>query len=251
MTDLSTAQWSVIAVVSVLGGFVTGAGGFGFGLVTTPILLWFLPAPMVVVMNLATSVALRIPLLWVDRLHVSLRHAAPMALGGVVGMPLGLLVLAHFTAGQIRIWAGTVVIAMSIAQLVGSDRLPPLRPLRGVTALSVGTASGALNTSISLSGPPMVLWLLNQRVNGRPFRGTISAASLFLNGGGVILLVHAGFAELSWLSILVVACPAAAAGTYLGHAVLSRISAQAFSRLAAAAVVVVSGLTVLFSLGEP
>lgn len=251
MTELSVLEWTAVGLVSLLGGFVTGAGGFGFGLVTTPILLWLFSAPMVVVTNLATSVALRIPLLWVDRTHVSVAHAAPLGLGGLLGMPLGLLILTHFTPNEIRVWAGALIIVMSLAQVAGSERLPPLKPLRGVTALSVGTASGALNTSISLSGPPMVLWLLNQRVSGPPFRGTMSAASLLLNAGGVILLVQAGVAELSWLWILGIAYPAAVAGAFMGHAALSRISARSFSRVAATGVIVVSGVTVAISLTKP
>lgn len=238
----------LVVVVSVIGGFATGVGGFGFGLVTTPILLWVLPAPLVVVINLATSVALRVPLLWVDRKYFLPRQSFLIAMGGAAGMPLGIVALLHFSDREIRVAAGFLIIILSLAQLSGVDRFGPLPGLRGFSALSVGATSGALNTSISLSGPPMVLWLLNQRVRGRPFRGTISAASLALNTGGVVLLIMSGLAKPFWLLVPLLTYPAAGLGAYLGHVLLGRIPAKAFARIAALAVIGTSALTVIFSI---
>lgn len=241
-------EWLLVAGVSLLGGFVTGAAGFGFGLVTTPILLWVLSAPMVVITNLATSVALRVPLLWVDRRHISLSQAAPLILGGALGMPLGVLVLTRFSDDEVRISAGVLIIFLSIAQLIGSERLAPLNPRRGLTGLSVGAASGALNTSISLSGPPMVLWLLNQGMRGKSFRGTISAASLILNAVGIVLLIKADLAQTSWLLLPLAAYPAAATGAWLGNSALRHMSPGVFGRVAALGVIVVSFVAVVGSL---
>lgn len=245
---MSATAWALTVIVSVLGGFATGVGGFGFGLVTTPVLLWVLPAPMVVVINLTTSVALRIPLLWADRTYVIGRQAFFIAVGGAVGMPIGIFVLLHFSDREIRLTAGLLIILLSTAQLLGAERLAPLPPLRGLAAFSVGATAGALNTSISLSGPPMVLWLLNQRIHGRHFRATISAASLVLNAAGVLILIRSGVAEVSWLMIPLVTYPAAGLGALLGHLALGRISATVFVRAAAMTVIGTSLLTVIFSL---
>ena len=245
---MSVTAWTLTVIVSVLGGFVTGVGGFGFGLVTTPVLLWVLPAPLVVVINLTTSVALRIPLLWADRAFVNVRQALLIAVGGAVGMPAGVFVLLTFSDREIRLTAGLLIIVLSAAQLTGTDRLAPLPSFRGLTAFSVGATAGVLNTSISLSGPPMVLWLLNQRVHGRHFRATISAASLVLNATGVLILMKSGVAESSWLLVPLLTYPAAGLGTVLGHLALGRISAAFFVRYAALTVIGTSLLTVIFSL---
>lgn len=247
MADISMFQWVVVAAVFLVGGFVTGAGGFGFGLVTTPILLWILTAPMVVVTNLATSVALRVPMLWVDRPFINLRQAAPLIVGGALGMPLGLVVLSRFSNEEVRLSAGVLIIVMSACQLIGSERLPPVNPLGGLTGMSVGVASGALNTSISLSGPPMVLWLLNQRMHGKAFRGTMSSASLLMNATGIWLLIHAHLAKASWLWLPVAAYPAAAVGAWLGNNALRHMSPRIFSRVAASGVILASAVAIFGS----
>ena len=248
MIEISGNEWALVLVVSALGGFVTGVGGFGFGLVTTPALLWILPAPMAVVINLATSVALRIPLLWVDREYVIPRQAILIAVGGAAGMPIGILALLHFSDREIRLGAGVLIIILSVAQLCGTDRLGQVPSLRGFAALSVGVTSGTLNTSTSLSGPPMVLWLLNQRVRGRPFRGTMSAASLVLNAAGIALLIRTGIAESAWLLVPLFTYPAAGLGAFVGHLILGRISSKWFARAAALVVIQTSVLTVILSL---
>jgi uncharacterized protein len=52
-----------------------------------------------------------------------------------------------------------------------------------------GLASGVLTTSISISGPPLVLWLEAQALRPAEFRATLAALFLALNVlGGAILL---------------------------------------------------------------
>lgn len=242
IVHLSAVQWALTLLVISVGGFVTGTGGFGFALVTTPFLLWVLPPPMIVVTNLSLSVAMRVPLVWSERHHVIRREALLLGIGGLIGLPLGVLLLTTLHRQALTIGAEALIIVLSGAYVVGADRLPRLRDRSGLGRVLIGVSSGTLNTSISLSGPPMVLWLLNQQLSGRAFRATVSATGLVLNIVGVTLLIRSGGAQLSWLLIAAVGLPAAALGLWGGTAVLDRMPHRAFVR-GVAIFVILSSLT--------
>ena len=246
--DLDATQWVITVAVCLVGGMATGGGGFGFALVTTPVLLWVLPPPLIVVTNLSMSVALRVPLILSDRHHVAGRQAALLGAGGLLGLPLGAVLLTRLD-GRILTTAGhAVIILLGAIYLMSAERLPRLPDWRGVGCLLVGIGSGALNTSISVSGPPLVLWLLNQQVSGRAFRATMSVVGMGLNLAGVALLIRAGAVEFSWLVVPAVAFPAAAVGTLLGHAVFGRLPHSTFVRATALFVVITSATGLLAAL---
>lgn len=240
--DLGTAHWTVVLLVTALGGFVTGTSGFGFALVTTPFLLWVLPPPLIVVTNLAMSVALRLPLVWADRRYVAGRQALLIAVGGLIGLPLGVALLTGLTERSLTIGAQATIVVLSLGYLVGADRLPRLPDPSGLGRVLVGISSGVLNTSVSLSGPPMVLWLLNQQLSGRPFRATVSVVGLVLNVVGVVLLIRSGSAAIDWLVVAASALPGAALGLFVGNSLLHRLPHRAFVR-GVALFVVLSSLT--------
>ena len=83
---------------------------------------------------------------------------------------------------------GVAVIAAAGWQL--QTTRPRLSP---AAAWAAGFASGALTTSISVSGPPLVLWLTARGVRPEEFRASLAASFLVLNlAGGAILLAVEG-----------------------------------------------------------
>lgn len=248
MPDLSPAQWVIAIAACLAGGVATGGGGFGFALVTTPVLLWVLPPPLIVLTNLAMSVVLRVPLIWSDRRHVVGRQAVLLGVGGLIGLPLGVVLLSRVDGNALTTVTHALIILLSATYLVSADRMPRLADRAGLARLLVGIGSGALNTSISVSGPPLVLWLLNQRLSGRAFRATMSVLGLGMNLLGVVLLIRSGTAEPAWLALSAAALPAAALGALLGHVVLKRLSQAVFVRASAVLVVVTSAVGLLVSL---
>jgi uncharacterized membrane protein YfcA len=80
------------------------------------------------------------------------------------------------------------VIAAAAWQLRQRRHSLPARPLPGALA---GFTSGVLTTSISVSGPPIVLWLESRGAHPEEFRATLAASFLALNLAGGVLLVAA------------------------------------------------------------
>ena len=73
------------------------------------------------------------------------------------------------------------------AASAGAVRAPTLR-----SACAVGLASGALTTSTTVSGPPIVLWLQAQGVTPAELRASLAASFLGLSVAGACLLAAGG-----------------------------------------------------------
>lgn len=245
-TDLGVEQWVAAAAAVFAGGLVTGASGFGFALVTAPVLLWVVDPVTMVTTNLGLSVLTRLPIVFHDRRDIDATQTRVLVLGGLFGLPLGVALIGMLDSSSARIVVNAFVILFGAPFLLTPKRIPVLESPGPFRTGLVGMLSGALTTSSSLSGPPIVLWLTGQRLPRHAFRGTTSLVGVSLNVSGIALLLLAGRTTLGSLGIPMVLLPFAALGGYTGHRVLQRITDEAFVRMAAGLVVLAStgGITV-------
>ena len=221
----------VLAALSLtifLAGLVQGLTGFGFILVSVPLMLLFLDAPTTVVLSQLLAlgscvyVAAR---LWrqirLARMLVILAAAAPC-------IWVGAQALVHWPGAAIKVLAGVVVLGAAAPLLlgfryrVGRERL---------AALSTGAVSGFLQGSTGMSGPPVVILLANQAWGRDVFRASVSlylALTTCLSlavyaAGGVFGVGH--LAQAAWL------VPALALGTFSGNRLAPRVNLKRFQLL--------------------
>jgi uncharacterized protein len=228
-----------VLAVAAAGAVMAGAAlqsaiGFGFALVAAPLLYAAAPSPEQAV-GLMTLLGLEVSLLtllaerrrpepvWADVVAV-VAWSLPGALAGVA-----VLRALDAVALQLLVTAG-VLIALAVnlraerrapAARAGSSapRAPWARPLAGMS-------SGALNTSTSTGGPPVVLLLMTRGLRPHVVRDTlttsfvglalVAAAALALTG------TRAAAPDATWVAALV---PLTAAGQLAGRPVFSRLAA--------------------------
>jgi uncharacterized protein len=104
--------------------------------------------------------------------------------------------------------------------------------------------SGALTTSISVSGPPIVLWLEAQGMRPGPFRATLAASFLALNVVGGVVVVVAGGTGAVRLDVVAALLVLSLVGHVLGARAFRRLTGPRFS-LVALGLVVCAGLASL------
>ena len=95
-----------------------------------------------------------------------------------------------------------------------------------------GVLSGALTTSISVSGPPIVLWLEALELRPAELRASLAASFLFMNVAGGIVVVAAGGTGAVRLDVLAPLLVLVLVGHALGLLVFRRIAGPAFSLVA-------------------
>ena len=226
--------WQWVGLV-FLAGLLRGFTGFGFGLTAVPLLsLVMAPAravPIVLLLQMLVSTAgLRDAVRQCDWRSIRL-----LALGAVVGTPLGAVALAHLAAAPVRLVIA-VVVAGGAVVLAGGLRLR--RAPSGWGVLPFGVLSGLFNGLAGIPGPPVIAFYL-----ASPVATGIARASMivFFLATSIIAL-----APLAWLGLLgrgsllnaAIGLPAVLFGSWLGGRMYRGGADRHYRRVALAAAAV-------------
>jgi len=176
-----------------------------------------------------------------ERRYVDVALSRRMALAGLVGMPIGLVLLARASDSLLQ---GLMAVTVLAALLLVAARLRV--PAGVVTARVTGVLSGLLLTSTGMNGPPLVLGLFAQRPDPRSFRGTLQAVLCAQDLVAIVGFVVLGLVHGHALGAAVIGLGSCPVGWLLGDLVFDRIRAEVFHRvltvgLAASALMLVVG----------
>ena len=225
---------TVVAVAVLVGAALQSASGFGFALVTAPVLFAVFAPGEALTLLVVLATLLSVLVLVTERRDVDIDwgEALPLAAWGVPGLALGIVILRAVDKPVLQVAVGLAVIAAAALELRGGPATggPPRRWPRP----PVGLAAGTLATTVGVNGPPMMMYLLRTGADQHRVRDTMSAAFLLytplvvaaLVAGGLLGLGEVGGAELAVLLAMVVA------GRPLGRALFLRLDAGAFRRAA-------------------
>jgi uncharacterized membrane protein YfcA len=212
-----------------VGAAVQSATGFGFALILSPALLAALDPYEAITALLALGVLLNLLVLFDGGRPgpVRWRELVPVLAAAVPGLALGALALALLDKPVLQIIVGVAVVAAAAVQLRGRLAGRSTRRRSGAVA---GLASGALTTSVSVSGPPLVLWLESHGVPPAEMRATLAACFLVLNVAGCVVLVPlAGGHAITAPGLLAALLALVVAGHLVGARAFRRLDPERFS----------------------
>jgi uncharacterized membrane protein YfcA len=212
---------------ALLAGFVSGLTGFGTGLVALG--LWLhvvdplLAAPLVVI----CSVIAQLQSLVTIRPRFNLARLWPFLLGGIVGVPVGVMALDHIETGSFRVAVGLFLVGYCAFTLL-SRRLPVIdvggRPANG----AVGFAGGILGGAAGLSGALLTVWCglkgwgkTDQRAVYQPFNLTILSWALISYAWSGVLTEEVG-------RLTLICLPGTILGVWLGVKAYGRVDDRQF-----------------------
>lgn len=212
-----------------LGGIVQGCMGFGLAMVVGPPMLLMLPASLVVPSMTIASFLNTATAAFTLRKHIQPRIVGPLAVGSFLGLPLGIYLLHSLDGPVFKAGVGALMFILAALMLSGW-RWQLKNPRHAL--VPVGFASGFLGGSVSISGPPIVLFLSNLNITRDQFRGN-SLGYFTLNGA----MALAGFIlsglvtrEVALYGIALI--PAVFLGTQTGLYLAPRLGQVLFQRIA-------------------
>ena len=233
------------AAATLAGAAVQSATGFGFALVASPVLFAVLePHEAVTVLALLGVLLSVLVVADAGPLAVRWRAIGPMLAAALPGLGLGLLLLELLPKAGLQLGVGLAVVVAALLQLrrrrVSASPEPAEAVAPGPACLA-GVASGALTTSISVSGPPIVLWLEAEGLRPRELRASLAASFLVLNAvGGALLVIAAGARAAPGAGLLLPLLGLVAAGHALGAVAFQRLAGPVF-RLVVLGLVLAAG----------
>ena len=224
---MDTAAYIAIGLAVLLASGVQGTTGFGFALLSVPLMSLFIEPEQAVVISASLGFLTSSIQAWSERHHGDRPTIIRMLLVAAIASPFGLLVLLVASPRQLRFILAGVIIAFLILNLRG------LKLKKGGRSVDfgAGAVSGVLNTSLSTNGPPLVMALHARHLQPEEFRGTIAA--VFAGSGllTVVLFAGAGKYSLDIVKALMVAMPALAIGYLVASRFRHRIHPDHFRRI--------------------
>lgn len=218
---------AAIILLAALAACIQALSGFGFSLFIVPFLAILIgPKDTVVLANL---LSMTVNVIQFPRLRHTLerRTAAVLTVGSFIGMPAGLAVLLLVDPTALKVIIAVAVIVFTLLIMRGLR----IHGAGTLGDLATGFASGVLNTSTSMSGPPIVLYLQGKRLTPAAFRGTINAFFMVTSFGAVALLIASGSVKPWIVGAFALAMPAAEAGRIIGNRLFDGIDELRFRRL--------------------
>jgi uncharacterized protein len=218
--------YSLLIVGALAGGFVSGLAGFGTALMALGIWLYVLPPSVAVPLVLVCSVIAQsatLPSMWKS---FDLTLVWPFLLGGLLGVPIGTMLVAHADPNVFKLTIGVLLLVFPTALYFSA---PMAFEFGGRIADGVvGFIGGILGGLAGLSGPPPILWASirgwgkdERRGIFQTFNWTVLFIAFCLQAAGGLV-----GREVIWLTVL--AFPATLVGTWLGARLYHALSDRNF-----------------------
>lgn len=139
------------------GGLISGLTGFAAGLVYSGVWLNIITPMQTAVLIAAYGVVNQGYGIWKVRHAVRWRRVLPFVIGGAVGVPLGVYLLAYINPAHLRVGVGVLLVAYAIYNLAK----PTFTPIvTGATAdLGIGVLNGLLGGLTGLGGVISTIWV--------------------------------------------------------------------------------------------
>lgn len=237
------AVW-IVAIGAAVAGFVQGLSGFAFGMVAMSFWAWVLDprlAAALAVFGALTGQLLAVlsvrrgfnwPLLW------------PFLLGGLAGIPLGVLILPHLDMDWFKAVLGALL-ALWCPVMLMAQRLPRIGGNRWGDG-AVGLVGGVMGGIGGFAGSVPTLWCTLRGFGKDTQRAVIQNFNLSMLAVTMATYLATGIVTRDMAPMFAVVAPAMLIPTLLGTRLYIGISEVAFRRLVLG-LLTCSGLTLLAS----
>lgn len=234
----------ISSLIIVISSLVQGSVGFGFVLVSAPLLSLFIPLKTLVPLLVNLSLVINLMVIVSAMKDLVLREIWILIVMGIIGIPIGVYGLNTLSPYTLKMLIGVVILITSIAMLAGFK----LKTKNKVYTYSfTGLLSGILNGSISMSGPPIVLFLANEGYEKDKFRANINAYFIITNIITVIVFSLNGLYTIEIFKYTGLQIISLIIGTLLGIRFSRRINEAVFKKLILLLLIITGLITIIYS----
>lgn len=226
-----------------VGGVTTGLSGFALGLVVSAVWLHILTPLQTATLIIGYGLLSQGYGIWTLRHALDWRKFMPFIIGGAVGIPIGVMLLAYVNPTYLRAGVGLLLVLYSAYGLAR----PVLRPVHAGTGANygIGFINGILGGMTGLSGIVVTIWC---QLHGWPkdvqrtvFQPANFAAIVMT---AVWLVAVAGALTADTIKLYVFGLPALFIGMWLGMKLYGRLDEAGFRRVVLV-LLLISGLSLV------
>jgi uncharacterized membrane protein YfcA len=227
---------------ALIGGIAAGASGFAFGLAASAIWLHKIDPMHSAILITASGVLLHCTTLWPLRRHIEFSRLSPFVIGGVIGVPIGVYLLAYTDAATLKVALGIFLVAFGTYALL-APKLPSFTAGGRTADGAIGFIGGILGGIGGYSGVLPTIWTQLRgwskemaRAVYQPYVIVIQAITV----AGILLVAFDRTSLVLFAAIL----PPVLLGTWIGWQLFGKLDDRRF-RQALAVLLIVSGATLV------
>ncbi len=231
IAGLSLKLLAILWAGAFLGALAAGGAGFAFALTASAIWLHVLDPIHTTMLVVTCGTCLHLVLVWPMRRTIEAARLAPFAIGGLVGIPVGIAVLRFADVSGVKAALGAFLVLYGAYALL-APRLPVVSAGgRGADA-AIGFVGGVLGGIGGFSGVIPTIWTQLRGWTKERARGVFQPFILMAHVATMTLL---GAVALDWEGafMVVAVLPPLALGTWVGWRIYGRLNEQAFRRVLA------------------
>ena len=222
-------------VLAVLGGtaaaaFVSGLSGFAFGMVALSVWAWTLDPKLFSPLIVFGSLIAQLVSFRTLRMRLDWGRLLPFLIPGLIGVPLGVRLLASIDLGWFKLATGALLVVFSGGMLLARD-LPPLRHGGRVADGVVGLVAGVMGGLAGLPGPAPILWCALRRWDKDVQRSVFQGFYLTMHAVALASYAASGLLTVRLGGVFALMLPAILLPTWAGARLYRRVSEAAFRRV--------------------
>ncbi|MBU1276350.1 MAG: sulfite exporter TauE/SafE family protein [Proteobacteria bacterium] len=225
-------QELALALIFLVSGFTMSFAGFGFALVSVPLLALLLPIKDAVALQFPYCLALFLYQAWHYRAHFSWGPMRPLVLGTALGLAIGTFMLYNLPEAALK-----RALAGFIAAVVLFNALPAGKAFVARHAQSpwwgrfCGFVSGSFFGAYTIGGPPAALYIMS--VSDDALKAKSFLASFFSIQFILMAFVYGAGGMFSWEGLRgsLIYSPAVIAGSALGFWAFAKASNRLYRQV--------------------
>lgn len=225
-----------------VGGIAAGASGFAFGLAASSIWLHKIDPVHSAILITASGVLLHLTTLWPLRRHIEFSRLSPFVIGGVIGVPIGVYLLAYTDAATLKIALGIFLVTFGTYALL-APKLPSFTAGGRAADSAIGFVGGILGGIGGYSGVLPTIWTQLRGWSKETARAVYQPYVIIIQAMTVVGIFLVAFDSMS-LILLAAILPPVLIGTWIGWQLFGRLNDRRF-RQALAVLLIASGATLV------
>jgi uncharacterized membrane protein YfcA len=227
---MALEQIVLILAGALAGGIVNGLTGFGTAITAMGIWLYAVPPPVAASLAVICSVVSQFQTLHLIWRTIPWRRALPFIIPGVLGTPLGTLLLPHIEPKFFKLGIGCFLVVYSAYVLVRRGEIKSDWGGNAADAI-VGFGGGILGGLTALSGVLPVVWTDVRGWTKEQRRGIVQTFNIVILTLALASHAASGLLTRQVLLTAAVALPATIGGAWTGAYIYRRLADRGYQRV--------------------
>lgn len=233
-----------IFIVVIVASLIKGFTGFGFALISLPFLLiWYSPKEIIPVLMICNLIASSLIIFQKKEYKLIRKSSVYLIITGGLFTVFGVSVMSSVNENKLMHISGLFFIVIAVLSFLRNGK--PNAKLPNYFYPIAGSIIGFITGLISVSGPPLALFLNRAKVNNQEFREIFAWFSVVTAIIAIVGYYHVEMLKLEMIKTSLIFTPILLLGSIIGKRINRNISSNRFQKINIVLTIISSAMLLL------